>query len=316
MLSVLKVERHQWPIFFFLISLSSIFWVLTVLSKEYTATVHAQVAFVDYPVDKLAVEEQEVNLQLQVKAAGFSLLAQQFRFFQTIPLSVDRFISKRKGDQWEYFWLGDQSLAEVQEFLPANMQLLHVQPNRISLMLSEKSQKKLPVQLSASVTFEEMFRAKEEWELIPDQVVVSGPKAVLESMEYVTTDELVLQQLNKNYEGELSLTKPTHPDVVYEHQSIQCLLKVEQFTEGVVEVPIGLSNKPRGVELKMFPETVKIHYQVSLDNFDLVNPQQFRAEVRYAADKKRLSVQLLKKPAMVENVRLLPSKVEYLVIKK
>ena len=126
------------PIFLFLIGLSAVFWVLTVLSKEYTATISSPVVFQNYPVDKLLAEENDVVLQMQVKAPGFALLGYQFKFFSTVPLNVDNFMTKRKGKSWEYFWIGDQSLLEVQEALPTNMQLLHVQPNRINLIFAEK----------------------------------------------------------------------------------------------------------------------------------------------------------------------------------
>ena len=48
---------------------------------------------------------------------------------------------KRKSDNWEFSWVGAQSLAEVQEALPNKMQLLHVQPNRINLFFLAKNHK-------------------------------------------------------------------------------------------------------------------------------------------------------------------------------
>ena len=35
---VLRIERKQLPIFLFLLALSTLFWILTVLSKDYTTT--------------------------------------------------------------------------------------------------------------------------------------------------------------------------------------------------------------------------------------------------------------------------------------
>ena len=60
---------------------------------------------------------------------------------------------KRKSDNWEFSWVGAQSLAEVQEALPNKMQLLHVQPNRINLFFGEKSQKSVPISLKSELTF-------------------------------------------------------------------------------------------------------------------------------------------------------------------
>ena len=64
---VLRIERRQLPVFLFLLALSTLFWVLTVLSKDYTTTVHYKAAFVDLPEDKLLIENKEVDLHLDVR---------------------------------------------------------------------------------------------------------------------------------------------------------------------------------------------------------------------------------------------------------
>jgi hypothetical protein len=316
LIALLKIERRQLPVFFFLIVLSAIFWVLTVLSKDYTATIHAKAQFVDFPSDKLLIEEKEVGLQLQVNAPGFSLLAYKFKIFKKIPLSVDGFISKRKGKLWEYFWIGEQSLAEVQEELPASMQLLHVQPNRIDLLFGEKSQKTVPVKLKSDLSFASMFRQKGAVKLTPDHVVISGPKTIVELIDFVSTKELYLANIEHDELGSVLLEDPKHPELNYSQDELEWELIVEQFTEGKTDIPLRVKGLPRGYEIKLFPEEVSAHYLVSLDDFELLNPSMFKAEVEFSETKKRLTVTLSKHASFVENIRITPSKVEYIVIKK
>ena len=61
----LRIERKQLPVFLFLTALSTLFWILTVLSKDYTTTVHYEAAFVDLPDDKLLIEDKNVDLHLK-----------------------------------------------------------------------------------------------------------------------------------------------------------------------------------------------------------------------------------------------------------
>ena len=103
-----------------------------------------------------------MSLHLQVIAPGFTILAHRFRFKKELPISVSTFIPKRKGDYWNYFLLGEQSLSQLQEHLPSNMQLLHVQPNRIDVLLDEKSERLVPVRLKSELSFKDLFRLKEE----------------------------------------------------------------------------------------------------------------------------------------------------------
>jgi len=316
LIALLKIERSHLSIFLFLIGLSSVFWMLTVLSKEYTSTITSKVVFENYPTDKLLIDENDVVLQMQVKAPGFALLAHQFNFFSTIPLNVENFMTKRKGINWEYFWIGDQSLSEVQESLPNNIQLLHVQPNRIELIFGEKTQKIIPISLKSDLSFEQLFRQKGLIQLQPDHITVSGPKAVIDAIESVSTQELNLQNLDKSTQGKISLEASRHQEVSYSADEIGYLLNVEQFTEGKVIIPIKATDVPRGYELKLFPEEVSVHYVVSLDDFDLVDKQMFEAQVNYDAEKVRLSVKLKKEPEFVENIRIRPAKVECILIQK
>ena len=98
------------------------------------------VKFVDVPSDKLLLDERKVSLHLQVIAPGFTILAHRIQISKKNFQYLFHIYSKRKGDYWNYFLLGEQSLSQLQEELPSNMQLLHVQPNRIDVLLM-KNQK-------------------------------------------------------------------------------------------------------------------------------------------------------------------------------
>ena len=76
---ILKIEKKYLPVFFILVVLSALFWTLTVLSKDYTSTIKYNVEFVDLPVKKLLVENKQVQLQLQVNAPGFTILAHKLK---------------------------------------------------------------------------------------------------------------------------------------------------------------------------------------------------------------------------------------------
>jgi hypothetical protein len=52
-----------------------------------------------------------------------------------------------------------------------------------------------------------------------------------------------------------------------------------------------------------------------LDNFDLVKKEMFELSSTFDKTKKRLSVKVDRKPDFVENIRLFPPKVEYILIK-
>jgi hypothetical protein len=313
---LLRIERRHLPVFAFLLTLSTLFWILTVLSKDYTTTVHYKADFIDLPVDKLLIDEEEVDLHLQVIAPGFTILAHRLSFRNELPLSVSSFIPKKKGNYWNYFLLGEQSISQIQEVIPTSMQLLHIQPNRIDLLLDEKAERVVPVKLKSSISFKDLFRQKEAVKLEPSTIVISGPKAVVEVFEEINTELLSLEDVDNNKTGEIEIQSLNHSEINYSTKNIKWELKVEQFTEGEIKLPIEMKNIPKGYEIKLFPEEVTVSYLISLDEFDLVKPDMFAAYISFDADFKRQSVNLSRQADFVENVRIFPSKVEYFLIKK
>lgn len=314
-IDVLKIERKHLPVFFFLVALSTIFWVLTVLSKDYTSTIHYNVKFVDFPKDKLLVEHNDIELLLQVNAPGFALLAHKFKFKKELPLSVNGFIPTKQGDIWNYFWLGEQSLSEVQEQISKEMQLLHIQPNRIDLLLDEKAERLIPIKLKSKISYEPMFRKKDDIQLEPSSITIIGPEAVVEIFDDINTDLLEISNVNINQTGKLNLELFDNSDISYSQTEISYDLKVEQYTQGSIEMDIKVLNIPRGYKIKLFPDKVLINYSISLDNFDLVKKEMFELSSTFDKTKKRLSVKVDRKPDFVENIRLFPPKVEYILIK-
>jgi hypothetical protein len=313
---LLRIERRHLPVFAFLLTLSTLFWILTVLSKDYTTTVHYKADFIDLPVDKLLIDEEEVDLHLQVIAPGFTILAHRLSFRNELPLSVSSFIPKKKGNYWNYFLLGEQSISQIQEVIPTSMQLLHIQPNRIDLLLDEKAERVVPVKLKSSISFKDLFRQKEAVKLEPSTIVISGPKAVVEVFDEINTELLSLEDVDNNKNGEIEIQSLNHSEINYSAKNIKWELKVEQFTEGEIKLPIEMKNVPKGFEIKLFPDEVTVSYLISLDKFDLVKPDMFAAQILFDSDFKRQSVNLSRQADFVENVRIFPSKVEYFLIKK
>ena len=313
---ILRIERKQIPIFLFLLTLSTLFWILTVLSKDYTTTLHYEASFVDLPNDKLLIDDKNVNLHLQVIAPGFTILAHHLSFRKNIPLSVSTFIPKRKGNKWNYYWLGKQSISQLQEVLPNNMQLLHIQPNRIDLLLDDKAERVLPIQIKTDLSFKDLFRQKEPIRLEPSTITISGPRAVVEVFNTIGTETLKIDDINANSSGTINIKPLNHSEINYSLSNVSWELKVEQFTEGKMVLPLSIKNVPKGYEIKLFPNEVTINYLVSLDKFDLVKRDMFGTNVNFDNNKKRLPIDLIRQADFVENVRVVPEKVEYFLIKK
>ena len=94
---------------------------------------------------------------------------------------------------------------------------------------------------------------------------------------------------------------------------------MEKYTEAEIMLPININNVPFGYVVKTFPSQVKIKYNVSLDNYDLVKPEQFKVEANIAqtndVSNNRIKVRLVKQPTFISKAKIIDTQVEFIMRK-
>jgi YbbR domain-containing protein len=183
-------------------------------------------------------------------------------------------------------------------------------------MLDEKAERVIPIQIKSDLTFKDLFRLKESIKVEPQTIVISGPKAVVEVFDAIGTKTLKLSDIDSDYSGKIEIEPLNHSEINYSLNSVNWEIKVEQFTEGKLKLPLSVDNVPKGYEIKLFPDEVTVNYLVSLDKFELVKTDMFSTNINFDSEYKRLPIELVRQADFVENVRISPSKIEYFLIKK
>ena len=110
-------------------------------------------------------------------------------------------------------------------------------------------------------------------------------------------------------------------DVEYCHlnlNSTKVTLEVEQFTESRRTVAITPRLAPDSINMRLFPSTLNISYDVGLSKYDQVSDNDFLFAVDYPqnADTAYLEVKVVKAPAFIKDLKFTPQKVEFLLEKK
>jgi hypothetical protein len=91
-------------------------------------------------------------------------------------------------------------------------------------------------------------------------------------------------------------------------------LPVEQYTEGILELPVELPVSQRS-RVTLFPPKVKISFLVAINNFKNVGPGDFQviAEVPFPDIPSELNVKLKRFPRGIHGVKIQPETVNYLI---
>ncbi|UCE94148.1 MAG: hypothetical protein JSV73_02385 [Flavobacteriaceae bacterium] len=95
--------------------------------------------------------------------------------------------------------------------------------------------------------------------------------------------------------------------------------EVDKITDGSYNLPFKIINLPRNVIISTYPKEVKVIYQVALKDYSKIPENAFRVQVDY---KKTIDnnldyfiPELVEKPEIVTNVKIVPNKIEFLIKK-
>ena len=101
-------------------------------------------------------------------------------------------------------------------------------------------------------------------------------------------------------------------------KSVSLTIPVEMCTEKEIKVPISIENLPRNINIRTFPNEVKIRFSVGLSHYNSVTEKTFSAILDYNdiilnPDKSTATLQLDYTSGYIFNIQLNPSEVEYII---
>lgn len=291
-------------------------WLLINLSKEYSSVITYNVSYESLAQNKILQEAPLKELDLQVKGSGFELLSENFSK-RNIELFANNLKSKSKSD---YYFLPAQQTGVIQKQLRSGLVLEEVLKDTIFLKLGSLSTKKVPVVPNVAIQYQLGYDIAKSMEVLPSEVSISGPELQLEEITSISTNLFEAENVSENIEKKLTLVLPKSSEKIkINTNEVTVKISVDKFTEGEVEVPVEIVNKPVGMTINMFPKKVKVIFKVGLKDFNKVTENSFKVVCDYsiakANDLNYMEPRLMTRPDIISNIRIVPSKIDFLIYK-
>ncbi len=315
----LKEDRNLFTFLIFLV-LSTGFWFLNALQKDYTTTVEYPVEFTNIPEGFILKESKAKELQLKVKAGGFNILRYHLSTsFDPLIINVSEMTQLRDDDKAEFYLASSRFSRSINDQLSSGLSLLEVTPDTLFINLSPLKIKKVPVSANIETQFEKQYLQGGKLIINPDSVTVSGEAAIVDSIKEVYTEHTVFSNLKDTLVTNLSLVNIE--GVELSDSKVSVTIPVEPFTESTVQVPIIPQNVPDSLRLKAFPPEITVSFRVSLSRFEDIKSGDFLATVQFTDEligdnNQRLKVKLEKHPDGLYFIDYSPLFVEYLLEKR
>lgn len=291
-------------------------WALIKLSKQYTSYVTFPVEYTDLSQDRLLQKAPHKDLKILLKGSGFRLVSSNFSK-NNLKLSTNKLDHKINND---YYFLTSKLKNYLQLQIGDNLEIKGFKQDSIFLSLGKLKSKKVKVLPVVNANYQLGYDLSKKIIVTPDSVVISGPENQINQINNVKTQELNIEDVNKDINFSLQLESfDDFENIRVSHKKVQIFGKVDKYTEGSLMVPFSVKNIPFGVELNTFPKEVKITFKVTLSDFNSVTPKSFVVECDYEPielnNLSYLTPKITTKPTFVSSLKMVPNKIEFLIQK-
>jgi hypothetical protein len=317
-LARLKLDRRV-LVFLFFLAVSAIFWFLSALGMEYTASLRYPVRYTNFPENVVMAGELPSYFELTVNAYGYTLVKHNVsRRLQPIVFDVGSFSLNRLPDTetTNFYVPSVVARSRIAGQLGAEIEILDIRPDTLFFRFTEMVSLRLPVRPVIDLELQSQFMIHGEIDAKPDSVTVSGPATVIDTMTFVPTRVISMKNINEPVR--INIPLQDFENITISERRVQVSIPVEQFTEAGVRVALEIVNLPDTLVMKTFPSEITVSYNVTLTDYEKVSPHLFRAIVDYenaSPDRGRLEVSLVKHPEFISSFRFYPLTVDYLIEK-
>ncbi|MEW7290461.1 hypothetical protein [Aquimarina sp. 2304DJ70-9] len=310
-----SLKRNNVKIFLFFLIFTSILWLLIQFSKNYTQEVEVAVRYTNLPKDKIFNGESDQLVRMTLNGNGFRLMSHNWKK-PVLQLNVDDAVS---GNDDEYFFYVNKESSILKKKLDFKGRVLSIHKDTLRLKLDVNLEKKVPVKTLQDIKYTVGYGSDKGLVISPDSALVSGPSKIIDTIQFIHTEDLIIEGLNVDYTSELNINTEKLPaSVLVMPQKIKADILVSKFTEGNQKIPITVNNVPEGVEIKIFPKEITVVYRVGLDTYNEISPRDFMVTADYAKASEEssfMTLELTNIPKSIHDVRLQEKQVQFVVLK-
>ena len=295
---------------------------MNTLNKTYTDEQKFAVRYTELPDDKMLANTPEDYLSLTINAQGYTLLKYRLGLIFnpiTMEASYQTLRRNNRSAQGEYQLVTQSAFDKVASQLSSGVRLIRIEPDTLTFLFSETTVKSVAVKPALQLQFEKGFLPKGAMIVEPAKVSVIGPKALVDTMQFVYTRAKTFRKLKDTFRASIEL-QPVR-QLRYSSGEVSIVQVIERHTEATFQVPIEPINLPKELTMRFFPGTVTVNCMVPISDYEKLQPYMFRAVVDYVSirdardNQAKAKVTISRVPDYVTDVKFNPKNVDFIIEK-
>lgn len=312
-IQALKLNKNL-PIFLIFLFISTIFWLLKSLNKEYETRLEIPIRYINIPSNKILLNQLPENIELEIRGEGFSVL----RYVTTNPffpitVDVEKQIEKQKHNDFTILTSNWQKQVTAQ--LNSGTHLLEIYPDTISFHFSDLAEKKVAIKAAIELNLGPQRILCGSVTVKPDSIVVHGSKSIIDTLQYISTNTLIFNNVTDSIKRNITL--PEINGISFSEKRVLLNIPVEPFTEKTLEIPVTAINIPDSIFVRSFPGKVTIKCFVGLSQYNNVGEEDFLTTIDYSkivgTAHGQVKVNARSTAPYIKDLKIQPQLVDYLI---
>ncbi|MFN6038953.1 MAG: hypothetical protein ACK452_10840 [Bacteroidota bacterium] len=302
-------------IFLFCILFSVLFWAISELNRGGNFSITIPVTFTNLPQDKILLGNLPENLVLDIKGSGIRLFQLSLKKFKE-PVVID--FSQLKKVRENAFYIGVSNLSNLTTEVIEDVDIIKINPELVFFASGNLFTKEIPVKANVMIESESSGNLALTAISNPASIKISGDSQIVSKIDTVFTEKIIIDHPDNNFKQKSELIFPEGLGELFycAVNQVEVQISLDKFTDYSLEIPIEIINIPKNKTVKLFPDKVKISFQVGLKSFEAIDKSMFHALVdfnKYSVGKDFLKIELKKFPGEVKNIKLFPERAEFLI---
>ncbi len=308
----------RFAIFAFFVVVASILWYLNKLTYEYTTNITFPLKIVNMPSGKVLVGEPPKDIQLQVKAYGYTLLRYKMGA-SLLPVVVDLDqtpMLSLNGSSTKSYVLTNTLRNSIANQLKGELQLGVIATDTLHFEFTTRVQKRVKVEPKVSYSLLKQHMVTGSINVSPDSITISGTQTLIDTINSIQTNGVHIANLSATYSSNILLKEIYQ--VSYSHRKVKFSIPVEMFTEANLASSVEIRNLPDTLRLILLPRMVNVKCNVAISSYkDLFEDNLVRPYVNFDESflnsGNTLQVHVDSKQGLVRVVDVEPKYVEYII---
>lgn len=306
-----KVNRELLTFLFFF-AVAGIFWLLMTLNETYEQEVRVPIHYANVPKTAMLTSPETDTIRITVSDKGITLLT--YLYGDVLKnISIDFSQHAKQGGK------GEITATEISKLitpkLSASTKLVSVKPERLTFYYNFGEKKRVPVIYKGHVKPDALYYISAVT-YDPDSVTIYAPHSKLDSITYISTEELNYTNFRDTLSVKANIQKAPGVKIVPDVVNIKFMTDI--LTEESIEgVPVEGINMPEGKVLRLFPAKVTVNFVAGVKTYKKLSAKDFQVVADYNEIKdnpsQQCNIYLRKVPAGISKASLSKKQLDYLI---